>query len=632
MRAKGLSTKNKIFFWERIAFRICAGFILPVLVSAYALYSVSAIFSDLSGAKENMQRKLNSIYISESNALLTLYKMRINSHVILSEPTQESLARIEVQPREFHLDMVQSRKVLDEIALESAEPVEVALGKFYEEIRNLQGTMDLQVRNLLDARMRGSIGEAQAARRELDASSKAAEAQIARLRAKKETYIEKLNGKLLEKEMQSKSQLDFYLIVVFFIGVVAAILVTYTIIHPVRQLMNRIRDIATGDGDLTKRVQLRAGGEMTELGFWLNIFLDKTHDVISTISNASSVVSETTEKVGQQASMMTVAASGINKAMMEQSMNIDECTGRISNIDDLIQNSGESTRQAASLSKIAMDRALQGGASVHETVEAMEKIEESARKVEELMSSINEIASQTNLLAINAAIEATKAGEHGKGFAVVAEEVRKLAERARKLTAEVTSLISESNGRVKAGVGLARGAGVSLDGIIKDVEAVSSLIQRIASAAVKQTESSTVVLEFMQRVSESVRTNLTEMEGVTKSAKLTSGEVSKLDALVGQLNQVVGQFRLDEQGAEAGSYATEHEEERSAMLKAQNQSQQNISTSSDLPGELNFEAMMNPVPRDPSQAPNLPPPAPIRGLAPLPQGANPVEEGDEDAA
>ena len=70
-------------------------------------------------------------------------------------------------------------------------------------------------------------------------------------------------------------------------------------------------------------------------------------------------------------------------------MNLDECTSSLSSIDDLLHNAGESTRQAASLSKIAMDRALQGGASVNETIEAMEKIEESSRKIEVLVSSIN---------------------------------------------------------------------------------------------------------------------------------------------------------------------------------------------------------------------------------------------------
>ncbi len=636
-----VGSKNKIYFWERIAFRISVGFVLPVVVSAYALNSVSGAFAEVSATKEKMQRIWNSIHLSESKALLALAKMRMNAQLVITENNLEVARRLEMQPKEFHLDIEQSRQSLEQIGADSKVPMEreikIKISKGYEDLRQNYLEMDSAVKKIMEGMRAQDISSSLAARKILDKLAGETENMIARLQALNDSYELNITEKIAEQEQKTNNTLAFYLIAVMVFGFAASLLVTWSIINPVNKLKARIRDIATGDGDLTKRVTLRTGGEMSELAMWLNIFLDKTHDIISTIANASSVVSRTTEQVGQQASMMTVAASGINKAMMEQSMNIDECASRVSNIDDLIHNSGESTRQAASLSKIAMDRALQGGASVHETVEAMEKIEESARKVEELMSSINEIASQTNLLAINAAIEATKAGEHGKGFAVVAEEVRKLAERARKLTAEVTSLIGESNGRVKAGVGLARAAGVSLDGIIKDVEAVSSLIQRIASAASKQTESSTVVLEFMQRTAESVRSNLTEMEGVTRSAELTSVEVSKLDALVGQLNEVVGQFRLERERSGEDYGGSEDVHSSSGRVEPQtieaSLDRSEIPTLANIPGELNFETMMNPVPRAPSEVPPAPPAhAGLSGLAPLPPGAKPVEEGEEDAA
>jgi methyl-accepting chemotaxis protein len=543
---------NRIYFWERIAFRVSVGFIFPVLCSAYALFYVSSVHGELWEFEERVQRMWNSIHMSENKTLLSLAKARMNAQGALASSDPQLIRQLESEQKELQLDLDSSRRMVEKIAAENQIEPDASLLSLYSQAEEVRTQMSGQVEEFGAAVRRQNGPDSLAAKREVDRYVSLMEKALGKVQAAREVQELKVVDLIQEGRTRTTRVLWFFLSAVLFFGIAAAAFVTISITAPVKEILNRVKDIATGDGDLSKRVFVRSGGELKELADWMNVFLGKTEKIIATISNASEVVRQTTDQVGRHASLMNVATSGISKNMMEQSMNLDECTGSVSSIDDLLQNSGESTRQAASLSKIAMDRALQGGASVHETIEAMEKIEETSRKIEVLVSSITDIASQTNLLAINAAIEATKAGDHGKGFAVVAEEVRKLAERARKLTGEVTSLMNESGVRVKAGVGLAKGAGVSLDGIIKDVEAVSSLIQRIAAASSKQAESSSTVLEFMQKVSDAVRTNLAEVQEVTKATESTALEVNKLDSLVAQLNQVVHQFQVAEEEA-AGS-------------------------------------------------------------------------------
>ncbi|MGZ3693036.1 MAG: HAMP domain-containing protein, partial [Bdellovibrionota bacterium] len=351
----------KIFFWEKIAFRISIGFLMPVAVSAYALYSVSNVFSELSEHKERVQRVWNSIHLTEGKALLSITKLRMNAQGYLTEPNSNFIVQAENEIRGFRVEMDQSRKMTQQMVVENGVPMELQIPKFYGHLGDLQKEFSVEIQTLGAAGRQGG-SEALASKRRIDVTAENIENLIGKLRAANELLELKILEKLQEQENLSNNTLIFFLVAVSFFGLGAAAVVTVSITGPVRRVLARIVDIATGDGDLTKRIDTRGGGEMSELAAWVNTFLEKTQTIIATISNGSHTVRATTDQVSLHIKKTTIAAAGITRTTMEQSMNLDECTNSLGSIDDLIQNSGESTRQAASLSKVAMDRALQGGA------------------------------------------------------------------------------------------------------------------------------------------------------------------------------------------------------------------------------------------------------------------------------
>ncbi len=308
--------QKKIFFWERIAFRIVLGFVLPVAVCAYALHSVSSNYSDLSESKERTQRIWNSIHLIESRAILTLTKIRMTAQSVLVEPQANFYPQMKNELQAFRIDLDQSKRLTGNLARENAVPASGQLNKFYNQIGEIFRQFSASAEKFSDAIRRQSPYEATTAKREMDRMAKDMEGLLAKLRAANELFELRINQSVLEKEGDSRSTFSFYLIAVFFFGLGAAAVVTMSITSPVRQVLNRMKDIANGDGDLTKRVYTRAGGEMRELASWVNVFLEKTHSIIGTISNASRVVSETTEQVGFHTNRTSVAAAGISKNMM----------------------------------------------------------------------------------------------------------------------------------------------------------------------------------------------------------------------------------------------------------------------------------------------------------------------------
>jgi methyl-accepting chemotaxis protein len=327
---------------------------------------------------------------------------------------------------------------------------------------------------------------------------------------------------------------------------------------PVTLLIDRIKDIAQGEGDLTQRIQVNSEDEIGQLGKWFNTFVAKIHDVIYDTAGTAREVASAATQIAASSEEMAAGMTEQSKQVTQISAAIEEMSA---SVVEVAKKSGDAANNASNSGKVAQE----GGTVVEQTIQGMQAINEavnaSAASVTELgkrgaqigqiIEVINDIADQTNLLALNAAIEAARAGEHGRGFAVVADEVRKLADRTTKATEEIGESIkaiqTETDGavqrmsvgteQVKKGVERATEAGASLRKIVASAQEVASMIQSIAAAAEEQSAAS-----------EQVSKNVETISSVTKQASEGAGQAAsaaaQLSSKAEQLQQLVGQFKL----------------------------------------------------------------------------------------
>jgi len=343
--------------------------------------------------------------------------------------------------------------------------------------------------------------------------------------------------------------------------------VQFKVVLPLRELAFRIQDIAEGEGDLTRRVEVTGRNEIDEVGIWFNMFLDKLQDVMRQVKSNTRRLTEASEQLSASASRM---ADGANAQQGQTAMVATAMHQMAATVTEVARNSND----AASKTRKASEDARDGGREVDQTIAMMRAVTESvngvARQVAELgnrsnqvgqiVDVIDEIASRTNLLALNAAIEAVRAGEQGRGFAVVAGEVRNLAERTTNATKEIATMIGriqqetkaavlamdEGTIQVRKGVAATGEAGVKLRMIIEGAEEAAGMVNRIASAA---TEQNTATEEVNKNINEIARISNETAHGARQSAKASEA----LSELAADLNALISKFRVGDEIETAAS-------------------------------------------------------------------------------
>jgi methyl-accepting chemotaxis protein len=305
---------------------------------------------------------------------------------------------------------------------------------------------------------------------------------------------------------------------------------------PLGQTGALLRDIAEGEGDLTRRLEVRSRDELGELARWFNIFVDKLRVIIGQTR-------ESAERAALAAQQLSTGAEQISSAAQEQASSLEETAASMEELTGTVKQNADNARQASQLALASRDTAEQGGRVVASAVASMEEITKSSERIAEIITVIDEIAFQTNLLALNAAVEAARAGEQGRGFAVVAAEVRNLAQRSAAAAKEIKALIHDSVQKVKAGSSLVNQSGQTFHEIVASVKRVTEIIAEIAAASQEQSQGIEQVNKAIVQMDRLVQSSAAQTEELSSTALALAVHAKQLRALVWR-------FKLAEGGPE----------------------------------------------------------------------------------
>lgn len=339
------------------------------------------------------------------------------------------------------------------------------------------------------------------------------------------------------------------------LSIMLAWLVSRTVTGPIKAVVDTIRDIAQGEGDLTRRLPVLGKNEIGELSEWFNTFIGKLHGIINQVAGSSLQLASSSLELQQTTKQMTESIAQLSS----QSTSLATAGEEMSATSGDIANN---CHQAATNAGGATQKATEGVAVVGQSIAVMnsiaERVQNAASTVDALgvrseqigaiIGTIEDIADQTNLLALNAAIEAARAGEQGRGFAVVADEVRALAERTTRATKEIGEMIKaiqketkdavtsmeQSVSQVEQGTSHASDSGRSLQEILDIINNVTEQISQIATAAEEQTATTREISSNVMNLNDLAQQNDHALHETAVAANDVSRQAEELKDLVGQ--------------------------------------------------------------------------------------------------
>lgn len=333
--------------------------------------------------------------------------------------------------------------------------------------------------------------------------------------------------------------------------------ITRFVTRPMEDLTRNLDDIAAGDGDLTRRLQVQGQDEIGVASHAFNGMLDKLQTLIrgagttaTDVSTSSHALSDSARRLAEGSALQSDRSSEVAAAVEQMTSSIGGVAARSQTVERLSEQSLSRTEEGTVCVAELSGKLVQVETAVSQIADTVSTFVHSTDSISTMTRQVKDIADQTNLLALNAAIEAARAGEHGRGFAVVADEVRKLAEKSARSAAEIDAITSGLGGEsaevtaaIDRGLAVLRSSLDSLGKVSEVLNAAQSAVREVAGGMAEIRDAT----QEQNQVAEDVANNVASIASLAQDNNALISDMANMVCALAQhsdrLQQEMDRFK-----------------------------------------------------------------------------------------